>query len=700
MDLRAAKAKRDGGGQRSRPVSGGRTRTRTTGSASDLFRSTWDSAAHGDLKDGERLAQSATPHQQSPRREIASPVSEGRPSLWTETTDGGSYRQGPTMDSPTGTVARSAHSSPPSGWSRRAGPATTKDQSSGVSGRFLPAKLLPPVRKQDGGFRWLLLTAARYPLQVFRHWQSVTILLVYLCIVLMLYDLHLRREYRLSLSRVQLADNASIPAQMGPTEAEGIAGKGGNNAEGAVASGSLVGAPAAPQRKPAAAPDPGNAAPTAPAAPAQAPQQAAAAGGGNAVAVAAPNDPSKIKIYILPLAEALNTGCVDKLTNIKATIHQDFSENGLGPLLDVHDDHHLHATSMFALEVIFHSRLKASQWFTSEPAQAHAVYIPYFPGLISTYPHCRGSKILNDIEEDVIKEVTGSPLWKTLGGTKFFTVAGLPESWFISGAKCAGSTNPSNTASSFLCDQRLAPVTVLLSQLAPSNEHTKRVGNPLLPVPAPSPIHFDPKMMETASFEPLSDAHASKRTIGMAYFKDDSKPHALNPILDEEIAAAKKDPNSLTIVPLNIGQQTAVGSGDWELRIVELMRRSKFCLFQPSLSSMNTLFMDSILLGCIPVVLEEPEKPFAERIHYDMFVESLPADKVASKSFSTVGHLSQLITKAAEMSKRLAEMRAASLHLQYAQPEEGSDLATLQSGKDAFNVAMDKLIAMLTASKP
>ena len=641
MDLRGSLGKKSGGE---------RQRAHGESAASDLFRSTW--------------GPKPTVKQQADERFTTSTPTDPFYATYSRYEENNQTRP-----AGTGTGDRSSQH----GQSKHDMQYFIEENLSSPRRRYNFRHLLPTIKMGDGTLRVTLLAFLRFPLQFCRRWQTIVILSLYLCIFLMLHDLTVRRGLHLEMISRRENDSNFLSSLVSVAPDQEPAGM-------LLPTSSVVATTtpittAAPTTVPPTTVPPTTVPPTT-----------------HMATAAAPSSAESFKIYILSLEEVYNTGCLGQLASVKASIHQDFSDNGLGPVLDANDDPHIHETSDLALEVIFHARLKASLWYTSELSQAHAVFVPYYAALHATYTQCHDSASMQKAEETVADAIASSQPWKVLGGSKFFTVLGLPEGVFLSGSKCEGARDAPDTASSWLCNKLLAPMTVLLPQLASATVAKRRAGNSSLVIPMPSMVHMDPKMMELSAFPPLQEVQAAKRDYIIAYLHNSRISSAVATNLNEEVAAAKvKKVAGRPVISLDL----SLSPTERDIRMVELMRRSRFCLIQPGQVILPTLLVDTILLGCIPVIAETVDLPFMDNVAYDKFLVTIPAEEIAKKSFHVVDHLAALAAKSGEMFSRRSSMRSTSVFLQYSQPETGSDVKTLQPVVDAFNLAMEKVISKM-----
>ncbi|KAF7057253.1 hypothetical protein CFC21_064561 [Triticum aestivum] len=82
-------------------------------------------------------------------------------------------------------------------------------------------------------------------------------------------------------------------------------------------------------------------------------------------------------------------------------------------------------TNQFALEVIFHSRMRRYDCLTTDASRAAAVYVPYYAGLdVGRHLWGFSNGVRDALAEDLFEWLRSSPVWAAQGGRDHFFVGG------------------------------------------------------------------------------------------------------------------------------------------------------------------------------------------------------------------------------------------------------------------------------------
>ncbi|KAF5175399.1 Xyloglucan galactosyltransferase katamari1-like protein, partial [Thalictrum thalictroides] len=137
-------------------------------------------------------------------------------------------------------------------------------------------------------------------------------------------------------------------------------------------------------------------------------------------------------VYVHNIPSKFNT---DLLKDCRSLCHWSdmclsLSNEGLGPSIDNSQGVFLNkgwfATDQFALEVIFHNRMKQYKCQTNNSSLASAIYVPFYAGLdISRYLWGGfNTSIRDSTSHELLRWLTSRPEWQGLGGRDHFLVGG------------------------------------------------------------------------------------------------------------------------------------------------------------------------------------------------------------------------------------------------------------------------------------
>ncbi|WVZ79637.1 hypothetical protein U9M48_027193 [Paspalum notatum var. saurae] len=258
-------------------------------------------------------------------------------------------------------------------------------------------------------------------------------------------------------------------------------------------------------------------------------------------------------------------------------------------------------TNQYALEVIFHNRMRLYDCLTDDPAAATAVYVPYYPAM-ELQPHTCGrfnSTVRDGATKELLRWLSSRLAWAALGGRDHFMVASK-TSWMFRRRVAAeddggGAANDMGCGNSFLEQPESGNMTVLTYE-------TVIWEQPRRDFAVPYPSYFHPSSAaEVAEWQ--ARVRAAPRPWLFA-FAGARRPNGTLPIRDRIFDACDAALPRRRCGKLDCGHG---GSSTCRSprRLVSLFASSRFCLQPPGDSFMRRSSVDAVMAGCIPVFFHE-----------------------------------------------------------------------------------------------
>ncbi|CAD6209092.1 unnamed protein product [Miscanthus lutarioriparius] len=354
------------------------------------------------------------------------------------------------------------------------------------------------------------------------------------------------------------------------------------------------------------------------------------------------------------------------------------ANHGLGPRTH-NGTRSWYRTDARLLEPFFHRRLLEHDCLAARPAQADAVFLPYYAAL-DALPYVLHPDLLNS------SALHGLPLARFLarhqprvlarrhGHDHFFLLAGT--AWDYSQPHDADPRWYGTT--SLLRLPELANFTVLTleSRAWPWQEHA-----------IPHPTSFHPSSLPRLRSW-IARARRSRRTALMLYAGGVSRPSRLNirgAILAE---CANRTSAVCTVVDCS-----AAACGLNPVAYMRPMLNANFCLQPPGDSPSRRSTFDAIVAGCIPVFFEHA----AARMHYgwhlprgryDQFSVTIPKESVVMGDVRIADVLAAVPEdKVARMRERVLEMAPRVVYRRH-----GSAADLREATKDAVDLAVEGVL--------
>ncbi|KAL6603900.1 hypothetical protein ACP70R_044261 [Stipagrostis hirtigluma subsp. patula] len=254
-------------------------------------------------------------------------------------------------------------------------------------------------------------------------------------------------------------------------------------------------------------------------------------------------------------------------------------------------------TNQYALEVIFHNRMRQYECLTDDPAAATAVYVPYYPAL-ELHPHMCGmfnATARNAASREFLRWLSSRPAWAAHGGRDHFMVASKTK-WMFRRVELAGGGDELGCGNSFLEQPESRNMTALTYE---SNVWLRRRD-----FAVPYPSYFHPSSAgEVAAWQ--ARVRAAPRPWLFA-FAGARRPNSTLAIRDRIFDAcdAASPRGRCGLLDCSSGLEGSVSCRSPE-KVVSLFASARFCLQPRGDSYMRRSSVDAVMAGCIPVFFHE-----------------------------------------------------------------------------------------------
>ncbi|KAL6839338.1 hypothetical protein ACP4OV_030835 [Aristida adscensionis] len=354
----------------------------------------------------------------------------------------------------------------------------------------------------------------------------------------------------------------------------------------------------------------------------------------------------------------------------------DVSNAGLGPPLAaagaLAGAEGWHATQQFALDAIFHARMRQYACLTNDSAAAAAVFVPFYAGYDFARHLWGYDNAARDAASlDLLRWLVQRPEWRRAGGRDHFLVAGR-TAWDF-----RRDTDPrySFWGTRLLFFPAAANMTVLTVETATFGED----GD----LAVPYPTYFHPR----ADSDVLSWQQRVRHTNRpwLMSFVGAPRPSDRWSIRSQLIAQCRASPAACRHLGCTAGSQQCHSPAD----IMELFQSSTFCLQPVGDSKTRRSTFDAMVAGCIPVFFQ----PRAAHLQYlwhlprdhASYSVLIPDDGVRSRNVSVEAELRKIPPAAVERMRE--EVIKLLPRLVYADPRY-----KLETLKDAVDVAVDGVL--------
>ncbi|CAL5053447.1 unnamed protein product [Urochloa decumbens] len=289
------------------------------------------------------------------------------------------------------------------------------------------------------------------------------------------------------------------------------------------------------------------------------------------------------------------------------------SNSGLGPVLlpangnrsdgddddaDIIPNTGWYNTNQYALEVIFHHRMRLYDCLTDDPAAAAAVYVPYYAAN-ELQPHTCGlfnATVRDGATGAMLRWLSSRPAWAAHGGRDHFMVASK-TSWMFRRSPAAAGDDNTGCGNGFMLRPETRNMTVLTYETVIWEQPPRRRD-----FAVPYPSYFHPSSAgEVAGWQ--SRARAAPRPWLFA-FAGARRPNGTLAIRDRIFDACDAAAPRRTCGVLDCAAAGGAACRS-PRRLMALFASSRFCLQPLGDSFMRRSSVDAVMAGCIPVFFHE-----------------------------------------------------------------------------------------------
>jgi hypothetical protein len=329
-----------------------------------------------------------------------------------------------------------------------------------------------------------------------------------------------------------------------------------------------------------------------------------------------------------------------------------------------------YSTHQFALDAIFHARMRQYGCLTNDSSAAAAVFVPFYAGFeFARHVWGYDNAARDAAALDLVRWLVRRPEWRRAGGRDHFLVAGR-TGWDFRRDAYPNATWGTNL---FLLPA-VKNMTFLVVETA-----TMGWGNDLA---VPYPTYFHPRTdADVASWQ--HRIRSADRWWLMSFVG------AARPDDPKSIRSQVMDQCRASPACRQLGCASGTAQCHYPGDIMVLFQSSTFCLQPPGDSASRRSTFDAMVAGCIPVFFQPRSAYLQYRWHlpkdhatYSVFI---PAESVRSGNVSVEAELRKIPPAAIE--KMREEVIKLVPRLVYADPRY-----KLETVKDAFDVAVDGVL--------
>ncbi|GJN30282.1 hypothetical protein PR202_gb18575 [Eleusine coracana subsp. coracana] len=308
-------------------------------------------------------------------------------------------------------------------------------------------------------------------------------------------------------------------------------------------------------------------------------------------------------------------------------------------------------THQFALDYIFHNRMKRYECLTNHSAVAAAVFVPFYAGFDFVRYHWGYDNHTRDAASvDLVEWLTARPEWRRMGGRDHFLVAGR-TGW----------------------------------DFRRSNNLNPEWGTDLLAMPGGRNMTV---LTDADVVRWQGRVRGANRTWLMAFIGAPRPDVPMNIRVRDHVIAQCKASAACTLLgcPRNLGSTQC----HTPLNIMRLFQKTVFCLQPPGDSCTRRSVFDSMVAGCIPVFFHPGSAYKQYRWHF-------PEDHLRYSVFIPDGDVRQHNVSIEDVLRAIPQATVERMREQvirliprllYADPRA----AKLETLKDAFDVAVEGIL--------
>lgn len=385
-------------------------------------------------------------------------------------------------------------------------------------------------------------------------------------------------------------------------------------------------------------------------------------------------------VYVHDLPAEFNQALLDNCRQLNPWANMcKYTENaGLGPPLEddegVFSKRGWFATNQFAVDVIFHNRMKQYECLTNDSGKAAALYVPFYAGLdIARHLWGANVSVRDSGPLQLASWLRTRPEWKVMGGRDHFVVGGR-ITWDFRRL----TDEDKDWGNKLLYISEVMNMSMLLVEGSPYHKNDFAI---------PYPSYFHP----TCDLDVLDWQHRARNANRSALFSFAGAPRPEIPTsIRGQIFDQCKVSNLCRLLECDKGEsQCHIPS-----TVTKLFQESVFCLQPQGDSYTRRSIFDSMISGCIPVFFHK-HSAYSQYIwhlprdhsKYSVFI---PEDDIRTKNLS----IEEVLLKFS--SAQVQEMREEVIRLipglVYADPRH-----RLTKLKDAFDVTVQALIDKVTS---
>ncbi|XP_008784724.2 xyloglucan galactosyltransferase KATAMARI1 homolog [Phoenix dactylifera] len=349
------------------------------------------------------------------------------------------------------------------------------------------------------------------------------------------------------------------------------------------------------------------------------------------------------------------------------------SNAGLGPPLGnsegIFFDAGWYATNQFALEVIFHNRMKRYECLTTNSSRASAIFVPFYAGLdVARYLWSYNTSVRDSLSLDLVRWLKSQPEWTAMGGKDHFLVAGR-IAWDFR----RPGEEENSWGGKLLVLPEAKNMTVLVIESSPWHSNDFAI---------PYPTYFHPsKDSEVFAWQ---DRMKQLERPWLFSFAGAQRPNQTGSIRSQLIGQCRESHRcKLLNCDLNASKCHSPSS------IMKTFQSSVFCLQPPGDSYTRRSAFDSMVAGCVPVFFH-PGSAYVQYLwhlprNYTRYSVFISEDEVREGKVSIEEALSRFTEE--QVRAMRDEVIRLIPRLIYADPR-----SRLENSGDAFDVAVEGVI--------
>ncbi|KAG6536538.1 hypothetical protein ZIOFF_001596 [Zingiber officinale] len=350
------------------------------------------------------------------------------------------------------------------------------------------------------------------------------------------------------------------------------------------------------------------------------------------------------------------------------------SNAGLGPKLEkngnVFSGRGWYATNQFALDVIFHNRMRQYECLTTNSSLAAAIFVPYYAGLdIARYLWAPNTAAVRDATpRELFRWLRSKPEWGAMSGQDHFMVAGR-ITWDFQ----RPTDHDDDWGNKLMLLPEAQNLTVLVIESSPWKRND---------VGVPYPTYFHPST--DSEVRAWQEKMRRARRPWLFTFAGGARPGETAWIRNEAMEQCRQS-RQCKLLECNIGYSKC-HSPDSVMRMFE---RSVFCLQPQGDSFTRRSMFDAMVAGCVPVFFH-PGSAYVQYLwhlprNYNRYSVFIPEDKVREGNVRIEEALKKIKKKVVRAMRE--EVIRMIPRLVYADPR-----ARPPGVRDAFDVAIAGVI--------